>query len=135
MLWLLISNVPIISTVYNCTDSNIEPCSCSVGPCNPTSEILKKWLVVGWLTGSLAIRASCWANKDGEAWSRLILLGVKPAKKKKPCMYQALFGISINPLALKFFGQIIIFLWIQLHLRQNIGKCAFHKLFTWMSDL
>ena len=54
---------------------------------------------------------------------------------KKPCMYQALFGISINPLALKFFGQIIISLWIQLHLRQNIEKHAFHKLFTWMSDL
>ena len=36
-------------------------------------------------------------------------------------MYQALFGISINPLALKFFGQINSFLGIQLHLRQNIN--------------
>ena len=40
-------------------------------------------------------------------------------------MYQALFGISIDPLALKFFGQIIIFLWIQLHLRQNIENMLF----------
>ena len=60
VLRLLTSNVPIINTVYNWTDSNIEPRRCSViGPCNLTSEIWKKWLAVGWLLGVMAIGTSC----------------------------------------------------------------------------